>query len=140
MGQYEHPHEVDDVLDSLESVLEETGVEQDSKDTKHTEPGHRNKTYDNNDSNVSDTKPIFSDHNSDSGDDKNIQEDSNEEEKAEQDINSSNNYFYGKNKFHWSKTPIVSSHSRTPKHNIIVKLRGLRPPLRNKSTIKEKEA
>lgn len=35
----EDPYEVDDVLDSLEWVLEETGDEQDSKDNEHSEPG-----------------------------------------------------------------------------------------------------
>lgn len=62
---------------------------------------------------------------------------SSDEKNVEKNANS---YFYGKSKFCWSKKPLVSSRSKTPRHNIVVQLPGLRPPLRNSTSLTEREA
>lgn len=88
----------------------------------------------------SDAEAILSDHNSDSEQsaaDSEGQENSEIEESLDGDVNE---YFYGKNKFCWSRKPLASSRSRTPRQNIVIQLPGLRPPLRNKTSLTEKEA
>ncbi|XP_056635924.1 uncharacterized protein LOC130444670 [Diorhabda sublineata] len=85
------------------------------------------KTDHNNDSYVSDSEYILSDHNSDT--DQEESEYLEEDEQCDENLETEdkNKYFYGKgkkgeSKFRWSKTPLVSSYVRTPKHNIIRQL------------------
>lgn len=41
------------------------------------------------------------------------------------------NYYYGKNRFKWSKEPATSNRGRRPQHNIVLQLPGLREAAKN---------
>lgn len=53
------------------------------------------------------------------------------EEYGRKEYKQNSNYYYGKNRFKWSKEPATSNRGRRPQHNIVLQLPGLRETAKN---------
>ncbi|XP_030753898.1 piggyBac transposable element-derived protein 4-like [Sitophilus oryzae] len=74
---------------------------------------------------VHDTESEQEDESEDIEHNKNESDNEEELDESEEDEISSN-YFYGKDRYKWSKEPAVSKNTRTMKHNIVTKLPGIK--------------